>query len=232
MAITVLQVLQTALDQAQLDQSTTFLAKARLFYNLTLRNEGRNFDWPFYNKLYADQLFIAGQLSYALPTDFSRSDSIYLMNGSAGNYQRAGQILVVDQFYYDTMQATGVTGIPQFAYIDQNGSTIVMNQAPGSGLTNYAWRLRYFRKPTEIALGGGDDALAPDFPDELLLIDLITAMFMDFTDDERAPALWGRCDKRRLDFKQNASDFDANSIINLATATFKAGRRRSRGGGF
>ena len=199
MALTVLQVLQTALDQAQLDQSSTFLAKARLYYNMVLANQGRNFDWPFYNKLNPDQNFLPGVTSYAVPADYQRSDSCFLINTANANQQSA-QIMIVEQYRFDLLKTPTLNGIPTRAYIDQNNGLIVFESSPASA--TYSWRLRYFREPTLIDLGGANDSSTPDFPDEMALIKDITAWLMDYTDDERAPMKKQEVDKQYGSFKQ------------------------------
>jgi len=226
MAITVLQVLTTALEQAQLDNSSSFLALARKYYNLVIRNLSRNTDWPVYNVSTSTVNFIAGQLSYNLPADYQRASTIYLVN-TANNNASSNMILIVDKFKFDQLKSPSLSGVPNIAWIDQDLGKVTFDSVPSQ---NYGYILNYYRKGTEIALDGSNDSAAPDFPDEMALIKDLTAWFMNYTDDQRAPMAEQKAKAQYGDFKQNVYDNSDDSIVQLAPSRQKPGRRRGSGG--
>lgn len=223
MAITVLQVIDTALGIAQLDAS--FRPQARLYYNLSLRELASDFDWPEYNKVTSTQSFLTGQTEYDLPEDYFRADNCYLMSGA----NRGRQIKIVDKTLFDSIRVgnPSTSGAPRIATIDQGTSKIIFESVPAQD----GYVLRYFRRPVEIDTSGGDDALTPDFTDEISLIHRISQWCMDYTDDDRYQRKAAETDKSLRDTKFNIFDTDDNSIVNLNTSVHTPGRRPSRGGG-
>lgn len=223
MAITVLDVLDTAIGIAGFD--VQFRPKARLYYNLSIREQSRDFDWPFWNLLADPVNFVTGQVEYDLPENYSRGDTVYLLD-SNGN--RGAQCYILEQTAFDAQRMiTLEPATPRYCYVDQNRRKLVFEAAPATG----GYVLRYFRKGTEIDISGADDANAPDFEDETFLIKKITAWFMDYSDDDRYQAKMMETDKKLRENKLNVFDTDANSKVQLASSVHKPGRRPTRGGG-
>jgi hypothetical protein len=224
MAITVLQVVDTALGIAQLDSN--FRPKARLYYNLSLREAVRDFDWPYFRRSAGNQNFLQGQTQYDLPEDYSRAETCYYISQ---NGQRGRQIKLLEPEMFDQLrvQDPSVIGVPRYGLIDRNNGKIVFECAPAEG----GFYFTYFRKAAEIDISGGNDNDAPDFEDETFLIQKITQWFFDYADDERYDRKSAEISKKLRDAKINVYDTDDNSVIQLNTFKFVPGRRPTRGGG-
>lgn len=222
---TVLDVIDTAIGMAQLDLS--FRPLARGFYNRLLEKHARNFDFPYYRKVQADQNFIAGQLSYDLPDDYSRSDDCYLIGQGS---QRGPEIRIVDPYYFDQLSVSNYSGTPRVAKIDLSNRKIVFDGVPSSG-TSYQFRHAYFRLPEAIDTEGGDDSESPDFEQPELLIQDLTAWLMKYTDDERQPGQAQETQQGLRDMKLNAYDQDPDPKVQLASSAFRPGSRPTRGSG-
>lgn len=222
MAITVGDVLNTAIQFAQLDSQ--FLPMARLYYNLALREQTRDFKWPFFRVTGGTENFIAGQLNYDLPEDYARGDTVYLYSQG----QRGREIKIVDPTIFDQLKVSDVNliGTPRICKIDQDLAKLVFECAPNQD----GYQLNYFRKATEIDTQGSNDADAPDYEDEMMLIQKITQLLMEYTDDERYSRKMQEVDKKLREAKLNVYDTDANSVINLSNSVHVPGRRPSRGG--
>lgn len=213
-------VINRAIEIAQLDSG--FLPLARQYFNLSLNDLVTNFDWPYYRSQATDQPF-TGALSYDLPTDYSRSDTCYLVD-SNGN---ATPITIISKYRFDKLKTSTITGDPRIAYIDLTNRLIVFNCAPNS--VRY-YRLTYFRKPDQIDEQGGDDDQDIDFENPRALIYTIVAMLCDYTDDERSGLFMQKADKEIHDDKMNAWDEDNDPKIELGP-NFRSGSRPVRGSG-
>lgn len=219
---TVATVINTAIDLAQMDSS--FLPMARKFYNLVMEQQSKDFDWPVFRKTTALQSFIDGTVAYDVPADFSRSDYCYLFSSDG---QRGAEILILSQLLFDRLKTATNSGVPRIAYIDQGNGQIVFENSQSP----YKYKFTYFRKGTLIDLNGANDSDDIDFDDENYFIKAITTWLMDYSDDDRADAFLAKADKKLREAKLNVYDDDANSVVDYASAKFKAGRRPSRGGG-
>jgi hypothetical protein len=223
MAITVLQVIDAAIGLAQLDQS--FRPQGRLYYNLAIREQNRDFDWPYYNKLSDPENFIAGQTEYDLPDDYSRSDTVYLY----ANGQRGRQIKMLDKTLFDQLRVPdpATSGSPRICTVDRNAGKLVFECVPGQD----GFIHRYFRKASEIDVNGSNDADVPDFDDETFLIQKIAQWFFDYTDDDRYTRKVSEVDKKLREAKLNVYNIDDNSVVDLNNSVHIPGRRPTRGGG-
>lgn len=222
MAITVGNVLTTAIQFSQLDNQ--FLPLARLYYNLVVREQGRDFKWPYYRKTTPTVSFIAGQLSYDLPIDYARGDTVYLYSQG----QRGREIKIVDPTIYDQLKVSdaNLIGTPRICKIDQNLAKLIVESSPSID----GFQLNYFRKAAEISVDGANDSDAPDFEDEMMLIQNITRHLMEYTDDDRYERKVSEVDKKLREAKLNVYDTDANSVINLSNSVHVPGRRPTRSG--
>lgn len=224
MAITVLQVIDTAIGIAQLDSS--FRPQGRLYYNLALREQNRDFDWPYYNKITPLQNFVAGQTDYDLPEDYSRSDTVYLASASG---QRGRPIKMLDKTLFDQLRVPeGSTfGSPRICTVDNNLGVLIFECSQNQD----GFIHRYFRKAAEIDINGSNDSDEPDFEDETFLIQKISQWMLDYTDDDRYTRKVSEVDKKLREAKLNVFDTDDNSVVLLNNAVHVPGRRQTRGGG-
>lgn len=213
-------VVNRAIELAQLDSG--FLPLARQYYNLILNNQVTKFDWPYYRTQNSDVLFIAGQKAYDLPDRYTRSDTCFLVD----SYGNTFPIVIRSKYQFDLLAYNQFSGDPVMAYIDMHAKQIVFNSTPTA--PRY-WRLTYFRQPDQIDESGGNDSDEIDFQAPLALIYLITAMLMDYTDDERASNFMAKAEKEIHDNKMDSFDEDNNSIVELGP-NYKQGTRPIRGG--
>lgn len=219
-----------ALEIAQLDSS--FLTLARQYYNQVIHELSSDFDWPYFRKQASDVVLLAGQREYDLPTDYNRSDTCYLVD--TNNNRR--QIIIMSKTRFDQLGRSGtLTGDPRCAYIDLGRRKIVFDSSP-SDSTRY-YRLTYFRQGVEVADNGtatgqySGDTSDIDFEHPPLVVTMITARLLDYTDDERAQYWYQKADKEMGDSKMNMNDEDDDSVMDLASSRFRSGRRPTRGGG-
>jgi hypothetical protein len=223
MSALVSEVIDLSLSQSKLDAS--FGPLARKHYNSIIRDQSKNFDWPFWRIVGDVTPFLIGKTAYDVPDNYSRSDFCY--NYSATNQQGA-PILITSPMRYEQLRAVGVSsGTPRYAMIDQTNKEILFECVPSSG----GYKLSYFRKGTEIDVAGGNDNDEIDWEDDMWLIKAITARLMEYTDDQRQDQKAQAADKKLVEVKRNVYDNDDDSKIELARATYKAGRRPTRGGG-
>jgi len=225
MALTNLQIMESALEFAQLDNSSTFLSLCRKYMNTILLKEAQEVDWQWYRKKTAATTFTGGTVAYTLPDDYLRSDNCYFAKVSTG--ARGSKINVVDPWSFDQFAGTNTSGYPTMCFIDTNLGKLTFNSMQSS-VSDAGYILSYFRKPTEIALGGGDDALAADFKGDDYLIKRITQYLYKYQDDVRYPDQRSEADMAKRDLRLNANDYNDNSKINLGN-NFKAGSRPTRG---
>lgn len=215
-------IVQRAVELAQLDSS--FLTLARQYYNLVIEDSVSDFDFPYLRAVSADTPFVSGQVAYALPTDYSRSDTCYLKDGN-GN-RRA--IIIMSKYRFDRMQVASYSGDPTKAYIDQLNQKIVFDAAP-SGTTRY-YSLTYFQKQPDIDDQGGDDTVDCPIQSPQFVVYEIASMLLDYNDDERAQSFEQKAAKMLHDHKLNCFDEDNTPQIEFGPA-YKPGSRPTRGGG-
>jgi len=214
-------VINRAIELAQLDSSSSFQVLARQYYNMVMDEIVSNFDYPYFRVQNPDTLF-TGVKNYDLPENYSRSDTCFLIdqNGSAS------RITIISKYRFDLMTGNPLNGDPRFAYIDLGNQQIVFNACPNT--TRY-WRLTYFRDPVEIDEQGGDDAEQIDFEDVTYPVTKITALLLDYTDDERAQIFHQKAAKIEGDIKMMSYDEDNNSIVELGPQ-YRQGMRPPKGG--
>ncbi len=217
-------VCQRAMELAQCDE-VTFFPTARQYYNFSLDQASRAYDWPYFRLEAAQVPFVPGTRAYALPADYKRSDTVYFVNASGIRRE----ILVKSKYEFDTyVKQASASGEPQVAYIDIGAQEIVFDNSPSN--TGYTYLLTYFRNPVEIDENGGDDSDTVDFELPLYLVYEIAAMLLDFDDDQRADGWHARATKLLNDGKINSYDNDSDSRVELAHSKFRPGRRPGRGG--
>ena len=212
-----------AIEIAQLDSG--FLPLARQYINLCLNNQASTFDWPYFRTQATDVPFTGGR-AYALPTDYSRSDTCYLVDLNGGTRP----ITIISKYRFDKLISGILVSDPSIAFIDLSNRMINFNAAPLSGKS---YRLTYFRDPQEYDDQGGDDGEVLDFENIMAIIYDVTSMLMDYSDDERAPMFQQKADKEYMWAKMNGWDEDNDPRIELGPS-YKGGIRPSRGsfGGF
>ena len=214
-------VINRAIELAQLDSSSSFQVLARQFYNIIMDNVGSNYDWPLYRIQNPDTVF-TGVKNYDLPEDYSRSDTCFLIDQN----NQAVRITIISKYRFDLLTTNPLSGDPRFAYIDSSNKQIVFNCAPNT--TRY-YRLTYFRHPLEIDDQGGDDSELVDFDDMMFPIYKITAMLLDYTDDERANGFHQKAEGLLVQTKMLSYDEDNNSIVELGPQ-YRQGARPTKGG--
>lgn len=225
MALTNLQIIESAIEYAQLDNSSTFLNLARKYMNTILLKEALETDWPFYRKKTSVQSFVGSQTAYDLPADYLRSDDCYFAKPSNG--ARGTKIPIVDPWSFDQLISGSTAGNPIQCFIDINSTDIVFNSM-ASNPNDAGYILAYFRKPTEVALSSADDANAADFKGDDYLIKRITQYLYKYMDDSRYPDQRSEADQSRVELRRNVQDYNDNSKINLGNQ-FTAGSRPTRG---
>lgn len=222
-----IQLVDLALFTAQLDSG--YRAQGRQWLNLIIDKLARDFNWPFYRVHQAPAAFTA--TSILLPTNYSHADNLYLYT----NAQKFIEIKINEPSIFD-QYPTGYTGIPQAAMIQTvnpefSGTAqqkqIVFNAIPDLSAP-YTWQLNYFRRPVDLSVDSSDDALVPDFEDQTVLLEELTAWAMKNSDDERYVQQKTEAKGITRDAKVNTYDYNSNSKLELNTAVFKGGRRYSR----
>jgi hypothetical protein len=214
-------VINRAIELAQLDSSSSFQVLARQYYNILMDDVVTGYDWPYFRIQNPDTLF-TNVKNYALPADYSRSDTCFLIDQNGA----ATRITIISKYRFDLMTGNPLNGDPRFAYIDTHSQEIVFNACPNT--TRY-WRLTYFRAPLEIDDQGGDDAEQIDFQDVNFVVNKLAAMLLDYTDDERAQVFHQRADQLEGKSKMSSYDEDNNSIVELGPQ-YRQGMRPPKGG--
>lgn len=222
MAATVGEVISLSLAQAKLDD--TFAQLARRHYNMIMREQSEDFDWPFWRKTADRTTFISGTTRYAVPEDYSRSDLVHYYTAEG---QRGSKILICSPYEFDQLRGSLGAGVPRYAYVDQESRELVFESAPASG----SFELAYFRKGTEIDTEGGNDSDPVDFGSDSFIIKKLTAALLEYTDDDRQDAKDQKAEQKLVQMKRNVFDQDDNSVCELNSAKFRGGRRPMRGGG-
>jgi hypothetical protein len=223
--LTLLQMIDYALGQAQLDSS--FRPDARLWYNVVVNRLTDRFDYPFYRKK-SDTTFLSGVKEYTLPSDFKRVDECYQID-SVGNL--GAMIPLVDAYVFNQMNTGNISGPPAVAYIDKANNKIIFNAALSDSNGN-GFRLFYYRKPNQVNLNGTDDNTVPDFEDQTTMMEALKAEAYEFRNDERY-AMKKQEEKASLvEFQRNQYNDDSYSIIPLNAMNFRPNNRRLRGRGF
>lgn len=214
-------VINRAIELAQLDSSSSFQVLARQYYNMMMDNVVSNYDWPYFRVQNPDTLF-TGVKTYALPSDYSRSDTCFLIDQNGAS----SRVTIISKYRFDLLTSNPLSGDPRLAYIDLGNKKIVFNAAPNT--TRY-WRLTYFRHPLEIDDQGGNDGDLVDFEDITYPVCKVAAMLLDFTDDERAAQFHQKADQLEGKNKLMSYDEDNNSIVELGPQ-YRQGARPSKGG--
>jgi hypothetical protein len=222
--LTLLQIMDHALSQAQLD--STFRADARQWYNIIVNKLAAYSDYPFYRKS-EDLPYVQGQRRYALPADFKNADEAYQVDS---NGFQSMMIPLVDSYMFNQMAAGNVSGNASVAYIDTQTNEIVLNSAPLNGVVGI--RLFYFKSPSQVDLDGADDASIPDFKDQQLLIEEMKAMAYEFRNDDRYQMKKQEAMRAKADFDRNMYQDDSYSVMPLNAVNFRSTNRRTRGRGF
>ena len=218
-------VVNRAVELAQLDSS--FLPLARQYYNLILSDLSSSFNWPYFRVQNSNVLFISGQYKYNLPSDWSRSDTCYLVDSN----NNRKELPIISKYRFDRLNRGGSnSGDPRMCYIDLSNKKIVFDSSPTD--TRY-FEFTYFRKPEIVDESGADDAQEIDAESPMYMINKICAFLLDYNDDERAMAFHQKADSGLAKDKFVAWDEDNDSRIELGV-NFRPGRRptRNSGGGF
>lgn len=224
MPLTVIQMVDYSLSQAGLDSS--FQTQGKLSLKIILESAVRDFNWPFLRTATPVTNLVSGTTSYALPTNYSRSDTCYIYSDG----QRGGEIALYDPVTFERIKNTSNSGVPAMAYIDILAQTIVFESAPVNG--SYAFQLHYFKKDLDIDVSGNTtDNSVPAFQDQKYLIDKLIETFFEYQDDSRKDGKMQESAAQLGTSKKNVMDTDANSTVILATPAFRPGRRPTRGGG-
>lgn len=220
MALTRIGIINLALDQAGLDSS--FQTKARNWMNVITTQLSFETRYKFYNKyMTPDTPFVPGQSKYTLPTDYQRSDTIYLINsdGSRGN-----EIFLVEPYRFDATTYY-LNGLPNTAMIDLEGGKIVFNNTPTS-TNNSLFRFRYFRKPAVLSTDNTDDAVIPDFESQDVLIQELIKMAFFHQDDDRYQAQKAQVTQSKQEHQRNMYEAESMGQVDLAHAQFRQRWRR------
>lgn len=223
MAITVGNIIEVITELAQLDSS--FYPKTRLYYNLALKHLVLNNDLPRFQKRAAPALFLQGITEYSLPEDYIRPDYLRLIRAG----QNVGEIRLLEKYDFDRLRVNPSVGVPSMAYIDPPTGKIIFESSPSG--SDYSYELNYFRKPVEIDVSGGDDANAPDFDDENLIIEKTLERYFKYNDDERFGMQKQEVQQNLQSYKTNNTPTNTESRVQFGPSNFKAGRRPTRGGG-
>lgn len=218
MGLTRIQIINEALDLAQLDSS--FQPKARNWLNIILRRLSQSNNYKFYNLLAANVPFVQGVTSYALPTDYTKADSIWFYDSSG---TRAQEIALVEPYVFD-QYVLATYGAPRFAMVDEVAATLVFNQPTDSNVGSY--RLRYFKREPDYSLDNTDDAVVPLFQDQDLLIEELVKRGMKWKDDERYGDQKQDTLQAKRDFMKNMYQSDGTSRMDLNRLNFVRRTRR------
>lgn len=217
MALTNIQVIDHALNQAQLDSSYRSLARG--WINILRQKYADDTNYKRWRTTAANVAFITGTRRYALPVDFNRADSAFLI-GSNG--QQGAQIFIYDSYDFDPYPHSA-SGDPVSALIDEKTREIVFNTIPNSGPY---YSLNYFYSPTAYAVDGTADSTIPDVPSETLLIQDMILLAYENRDDERY--MQKKQEVTEADVKQQrvAPQNVGTSTLQLNQAVFRSRRRR------
>lgn len=216
-SLTQIQIIDLALNQAQLDSS--FRSKARTWLQAIINEQAMDFSWPFYRSSTGYVQFIAQQGSYALPTNYKRPDTLYI---GTPNEPRGRFCNILEPYEFERVSGGGGGfGTPANAMINVEQMQLVFSQAPSGSDQGYT--LTYFREPAAITIG--TDNQAPDFRDEPFLIAELIKWAMEFRDDERYQAKSAEASIKNNNAKKNVFHFENSAVIQLGPS-FRAGRRR------
>jgi hypothetical protein len=228
--LTLLQMMDYALGQAQLDSS--FRADARMWYNIVVNRLTANFDYPFY-RTSADTPFVVGQKEYALPADFKTADECYKIdqNGYMGS-----PIPIIQSYLFNQMDTGNTSGPANVAMIRTMDSQtlngkIVFNASLASG-NGEGFRLFYFKRPAQVATNGANDASVPDFLDQNTIMEELKKEAYEFRNDERYMQKKAEAKESMALFQRNQYNDDAFSTVPLNAQVFRGNNRRTRSRGF
>lgn len=224
MPLTRIDLVNLALSQAQLDSS--YQTKARGWLNVIIDRLALRRNYKFYYKTPStDVPFVAGVQEYALPLDFQRSDSCFLVqNGQKGN-----EIMIVEPYRFDQLDIGNVTGNPIAAVIKLETQVIRFNTVPAAG-TTCSYRLNYWRSPQALTTDSTDDLVVPDFEDQDILINELMKWAYEFIDDERLGDKKMDIKEAHREHQRNMYESDGTGQIDLARDMFRP-RTNTRGRG-
>lgn len=225
MALTRIQLVDFALEQAQLDSS--FQAHGRKWLNHAILKLGKRRNYKFYNKI-TNTPFVAGQREYNLPSDFGslvadygKGDACFIVQPNGSDWQIGQEILLLEPYVFDQSN-TGVTsGDPNTAMIDLENGKIIFNTAAPQG-TNKYWRLRYFATPPQYSLDATDDNVVVKFGDQDVLLQEMLNLAFEFMDDERQQAKKADLKDANRQFERNMYQDDLNSTVDLDRNMFRS----------
>jgi hypothetical protein len=228
MALTRIQIVNLALDQAGLD--TSFQAKARNWLNYITKNLSERQNYKFYRKS-VDAPFVVNQTDYDLGSiapDFDRVDGMFYVDS---NGVQGRGIFLADAYMFDQYRTNG-SGFPYYAYIDEEDNTVKFNSSPAS-VAGDAFRMFYFREPATLSLDDADDGVIPDYKDQGTLVAELEAMAFKFIDDERYGQQKQEAKQESQTYQRLTSQVDGNSKMDLNSWQFRSNRRRyARSGRF
>lgn len=206
-------IVTDALALTGLDSNFQTLAAGWL--NEIIRSAARDYDYPYHHTTWADQNFASGQVSYTLPSDYKKSDLLFLVQSG----EQGSEIDIVDATIFAKRAACG-TGAPTVAKIvtthsDATGmvKTLVFDRAPSDG--NYKFRLTYFRMPSEIDTTSAGDDTYVDFEDTAYLLKELQAWCMDHQDDARYSGKKVEAQGKLRTGLLNSNDNDSHSELPL-----------------
>lgn len=225
MALTRIEIVNQALDQAQLDSS--FQAKGREWLNIIITKLSLRQNYSFY-RMTVDTDFVVNQVNYILPADYQRpEDPIYYLdsNGRQGN-----GIKLLDPYRFQPY-VSNANGFPSVFKIDDQAGNIVFNSAP-STVQGQKFRFMYFRQPNLLSTSSGADILVPDFEDQWTLMEELKLMAFEYLDDERYAQKKQDVKESNRDYQRLLNQSDGNSMTDLNQWNFRPTRRTwgNRGG--
>ena len=205
MALTRIQIVNTALKLAQLDSSMQ--TDARGWLNIIISRLARDIDFPEFNQQAPIVNFVPGTRDYALPTDFDHADTVWIWQLSTPNIP-VQQVRVQDTYRFDNNLYTSNNGLPNACYVNYQTGNLTFNINPGDNY--YGYILRYFRKPADLSTTSADDSVVPDFLDREYLVQELVKYMHEFTDDERYEA-------KKAESKEKLREYRINSYQNDST---------------
>jgi len=223
MPLTRIDIVNTALEQSQLD--STYQSKARKWLNIIVDRLALRKNYKFYYKTADDVPFVAGTLEYALPLDYQRSDSCFVISNAA----QGREIIIVEPYRFEQTSFVNLNGDPTAALIKIENQTIKFNSSPAQG-TTASYRFNYWRSPQALTLDAADDLVIPDFEDQDILIQELVKWAFEYLDDERYGQKAGEIKSAHQEHQRNMYESDGTGQMDLARGMFRP-RTNSRGRG-
>lgn len=224
--LTLLQMIDYALNQAQLDSS--FRPDARLWYNITANRLANKYDYPFYYTK-VDTIFVPGTKDYSVPANFNRAETCYQIDNQ-GN--QGVLIPILEPYLFNQMNGGNISGPSSVAMIDQLTAQIKFNTSLSDNNNSVGFRLFYYRKPVQVDLTGTSDSSVPDFLDQDTMMEELKKNAFEFRDDPRYMQKKMEAKEALVEYQRNQYNNDSYSTVPLNAVNFRSTNRRSRSRGF